>query len=300
MILKSLRLKNFRKFKDSYIEFPDGVTGIVGLNGAGKSTIFEAVAWTLYGPVAARTSADQIKREGAEHSDPCRIELEFIFGDDSYRIVREMTGKNLTASASATVNGALAANGAEVVSRFIQKKLGMDFKSFYTSIFAKQKELNALSSMNPSERRPLILRMLGINALDEIISDIHSDTKNKKKLVEKFELDLIDETGKNKIVKFEEKIKTLKGKKEEIADSINENKKNILLIKKEYNLSNEEICYIGDDVLDISILQEVGFSAAPANARDEVKAVCDFVTVLENAYAGIPFNFFLNYSCINT
>ena len=186
MILKSLRLKNFRKFQDSYIEFPDGVTGIVGLNGAGKSTIFEAVAWTLYGPVAARTSADQIKREGAEHLDPCRIELEFIFGDDNYRIVREMAGKNLTASATATVNGVLAANGAEVVSRFIQKKLGIDFKSFYTSIFAKQKELNALSSMNPSERRPLILRMLGINTLDEIISDIRSDTKNKKKLVEKF------------------------------------------------------------------------------------------------------------------
>ena len=182
MILKSLRLKNFRKFQDSYIEFPDGVTGIVGLNGAGKSTIFEAVAWTLYGPVAARTSADQIKREDAEHSDPCRIELEFIFGDDSYRIVREMTGKNLTASATATVNEVLAANGAEVVSRFIQKKLGMDFKSFYTSIFAKQKELNALSSMNPSERRPLILRMLGINALDEIISDIRSDTKIKRSL----------------------------------------------------------------------------------------------------------------------
>ena len=240
MILKSLRLKNFRKFQDSYIEFPDGVTGIVGLNGAGKSTIFEAVAWTLYGPAAARTSADQIKREGAEHLDPCRIELEFIFGDDNYRIVREMTGKNLTASATATVNGVLAANGAEVVSRFIQKKLGMDFKSFYTSIFAKQKELNALSSMNPSERRPLILRMLGINALDEIISDIRSDTKNKKKLVEKFELDLIDEIGKNKIVKFEEKTKTLKGKKEEIADIINKNKKNILLIKKEHNLVKKE------------------------------------------------------------
>ncbi len=130
MILKSLRLKNFKKFKDSLIEFPDGVTGVIGFNGAGKSTIFEAIAWVLYGPVATRTSADQIKRENAEHSDPCRVEFEFIFGDDTYRVVREMTGKSLTASASVTVNGKLAANGAEVVSKFIQKKLGMDFKSF--------------------------------------------------------------------------------------------------------------------------------------------------------------------------
>jgi exonuclease SbcC len=64
MILKSLTLKNYRKFKDVTIEFPDGVTGVIGLNGVGKSTIFEAIAWVVYGPVAARTSAEQIKRGG--------------------------------------------------------------------------------------------------------------------------------------------------------------------------------------------------------------------------------------------
>ncbi len=167
MILKSIRLKNFRKFKDSYVEFPDGVTGVVGLNGVGKSTLFEAVAWTLYGSVAARTSTEQIKREDAASSEPCRVELDFIFDDDAYHVVREMSGKNLSASGSATVNGKLVVNGAEGLSKFIQKKLGMDWKSFYTSIFAKQKELNTLSSMNPSERRQLILRMLGINAVDD-------------------------------------------------------------------------------------------------------------------------------------
>ena len=49
MILKTLTLRNFRRFKNSTIEFPDGVIGVIGLNGAGKSTIFEAIAWVLYG-----------------------------------------------------------------------------------------------------------------------------------------------------------------------------------------------------------------------------------------------------------
>ena len=75
MILHTLVLHNFRRFKHATIEFPEGVIGVVGLNGAGKSTIFEAIAWALYGTVAARTSADLIKRNGAEPSDPCRIEL---------------------------------------------------------------------------------------------------------------------------------------------------------------------------------------------------------------------------------
>jgi 3-deoxy-D-manno-octulosonate 8-phosphate phosphatase (KDO 8-P phosphatase) len=58
-------------------------------------------------------------------------------------------------------------------------------------------------------------------------------------------------------------------------------------IKEEYGVGNEEICYIGDDLLDISILQEVGFSAAPANARDEVKAICDYVTVSSGGHGAV-------------
>lgn len=233
MILKNLTLKNFRKFKNSTIEFPDGVTGVVGLNGVGKSTIFEAIAWVLYGSVAARTSADQIKRQGALHSDPCRVELEFVFEDDNYRIVREMSGKHLIASATATVNGKIAATGAEVVSRYVQKKLGMDFKSFFTSIFAKQKELNVLSSMIASERRPLILKMLGIDSLDDVVKEIKSDKKNKDLLIERLNQDLVDENGKNKVEIYKNEIKNLEKKNKEIDFLIKQSKEKILTFKKE-------------------------------------------------------------------
>jgi exonuclease SbcC len=225
MILRSIRLTNFRKFKDCYIEFPDGVIGVVGLNGVGKSTLFEAVAWTLYGPVAARTATDQIKRQGATPADPCRVELEFLFDDDTYRVVREMSGKTLAASGSATVNGKLAVNGAELLSKFIHKKLGMDWKSFYTSIFAKQKELNTLSTMNPSERRQLILRMLGINIVDDIISEIRTDAKDKKNLLEKLTENLIDEDGRDKITIYKEEIEQQQKKQKIQIQQIQERKK---------------------------------------------------------------------------
>ena len=198
MILKTLTLKNFRKFKQASIEFPDGVIGVIGLNGVGKSTIFEAIAWVLYGSVAARTSSDQIKRQDAENSDVCRVELDFIFEDNSYRIIRELRGKAQTTTSTVTKNGKIAATGAETVNRYIQEKLGMDFKSFFTSIFAKQKELNTLSSMNASERRPLILRMLGIDSLDEVIREVRSDKKNKDTLIDQLDRNLINERGEKK------------------------------------------------------------------------------------------------------
>jgi 3-deoxy-D-manno-octulosonate 8-phosphate phosphatase (KDO 8-P phosphatase) len=58
-------------------------------------------------------------------------------------------------------------------------------------------------------------------------------------------------------------------------------------IKKESKLSDDEIAYIGDDILDISILKRVGFSAAPSNARDEVKAICDYITIAEGGNGAV-------------
>ena len=220
MRLKTLTLKNFRKFRQATLDFPDGLTAVVGLNGAGKSTIFEAVSWVLYGPVAARTPSDQIKRVSAEPRDSCRVELEFDFEEHQYRIVREMSGKTLSASATVTMDGKVAATGAEVVSKFMQKTLGMDFKSFFTSIFAKQKELNTLSSMNASERRPLILKMLGIDSLDEVIKTIRSDKKQKTMLIERLSKDLVDERGQDRIVFLKKDIAEGKEQKRELGEEL--------------------------------------------------------------------------------
>lgn len=48
-------------------------------------------------------------------------------------------------------------------------------------------------------------------------------------------------------------------------------------IKKELKLKDEEICFIGDDLIDITVMQKCGLSAAPNDACEEVKKVSDFI-----------------------
>ena len=47
-------------------------------------------------------------------------------------------------------------------------------------------------------------------------------------------------------------------------------------IMKKYNLSYENVSYMGDDLPDLCILEKAGLSCCPADAVDEVKAVCKF------------------------
>ncbi|MDP2175354.1 MAG: HAD-IIIA family hydrolase [Bacteroidota bacterium] len=48
-----------------------------------------------------------------------------------------------------------------------------------------------------------------------------------------------------------------------------------------YNLKNEEILYMGDDMPDYPLLQMVGFSTCPADAAIDVKKICQYVSPLD-------------------
>jgi len=195
MRLRTLTLKNYRKFRSAVIDFPDGVVGIVGRNGSGKSTIVEAIGWALYGHDASRTEKGLVKRMGAAAREPCRVELEFDL-DNHYRVVREMVGPSLTARASVEVNGTLVvqpgANSSKAATEYISKALGMGQEAFFTSVIARQRELNALSDKTAGERRRIVLRMLEIDAIDEAIRRVRVDRRVGEGKVEGMRMSLKD------------------------------------------------------------------------------------------------------------
>ena len=49
-------------------------------------------------------------------------------------------------------------------------------------------------------------------------------------------------------------------------------------IIKKYNVSAEEICFVGDDLVDLGLLKLVGFPIAVNNANPEIKAVANYIT----------------------
>ncbi len=186
MIIRSLRLQNYRKYKDASMEFPDGLFGIVGANGTGKTTLIEAIAWSIYGAHASKTGQDLLKREQADPDSDCRVELEFSLGSDSYRVVRELRGRRNAPYAVVYVNNGSQPEieGTQAVTHYLSKQIGMDYASFFTSIFAKQKELDALSSLAPGARQKRILRLLGIDRIDTAREKVRRDTRELKTTID--------------------------------------------------------------------------------------------------------------------
>ncbi len=100
VILKSLNLKNFKSFETLKVEFDTGINIFYGMNASGKTTIFEAILFSLFywdNPTYIKIKdlnnveflfKDTFQiRDGKEY---CRVELEITINNTSHKIKREL------------------------------------------------------------------------------------------------------------------------------------------------------------------------------------------------------------------
>jgi len=152
--LHRLRLVNFRQHADTEIAFGDGITGIIGPNGSGKTSLLEAISWAIYGNPAARGDKDSIRNLRAKARAAVRVELEFRLGSHDYRVERGLNNAELHQ------DGVPVANSLKEVTARLQRVLGMTHDEFFNTYFTGQKELAVLADASRPERAAFLSRVL--------------------------------------------------------------------------------------------------------------------------------------------
>ena len=98
MLLKSIKLENFRQFRNESIDFAQGeggknVTIIIGENGTGKTTFAQAFFWCLYGETEFSDKIILNKVVATEMTpgsvEKVRVTLALIHGEVDYTLIRE-------------------------------------------------------------------------------------------------------------------------------------------------------------------------------------------------------------------
>lgn len=97
MLLESIKLHNFRQYKDAFLDFAQDIHGknvtiIIGENGSGKTTFLQSFFWCLYGvtnfkdPVVLnKTVASEMTPSFPENTS---VEINLQHGDVHYKITR--------------------------------------------------------------------------------------------------------------------------------------------------------------------------------------------------------------------
>ena len=175
MIIKEINIKNFRSHKNTSISFNKGITTIIGENGSGKSSIFEAMNYALYAKTNNIRREELIKR-GTNYFT---VELTFEIGGNEYKVIRKR-GKGGNED-KLYINGSPSVESSNEVSSKIKEILGIDRDVFLNAIYIKQGEISNFIHLNPAERKKLIGKLLGIENYEKTWKELGETISNLEK-----------------------------------------------------------------------------------------------------------------------
>lgn len=129
----------------------------------------------------------------------------------------------------------------------------------------------------------LILDVDGVLTDGRLVYSNYGDELKFFNVLDGFGLSLWHRAGLKTVIITAKKSKMVtKRAKEMHIDNIYQNAfdklKTYEKILKKFNVKNEEVCYIGDDLIDLPILNRVGLAVAVANAVEEIINKVHYVT----------------------
>jgi exonuclease SbcC len=168
MKILSLELGNFRVFEEAQVTFAtDGITGIIGQNGHGKTSILEGLAWALFGAEATRGTMAGVRWNRAPARRTASADLVFGVGGQRYHIGR--TESDATLEEIHDGYEIVIAAGTSAVNARIPELLGMSYREWSTTYLCQQRDLARLASMGPTARQQFMREVLGVSRIDEAL-----------------------------------------------------------------------------------------------------------------------------------
>ncbi|MBA2290236.1 MAG: SMC family ATPase [Chloroflexia bacterium] len=171
MIITRLTLENYKHYRGEQ-SFPiaeDAIVGVVGANGVGKTTIFEAIEWCLYKPSSIRNTDIRPRTVGGEVR--VVVQMTTQSGNEVYeveRILKRSATQATVYKLNESGGSEPVVQGTREVTDFITTRLiGLSHSAFVATFFTKQKELGFFGGLGATERRREVGKLLGFETIKQ-------------------------------------------------------------------------------------------------------------------------------------
>ncbi|RKU25266.1 hypothetical protein C6497_16340 [Candidatus Poribacteria bacterium] len=214
MKLELLRLRNFGCLKQQDYTLTDGVNLIFGPNFSGKSTLVNAIFFSLTGHAIVPRVDIRTMRTPKSNSGTAGIQ--FVVDDKRYMLFR---GTRTQCQLREKVNGEwkiiLDEERVNVVEAALKERFGFMRERFALTTFLREGEITEFLERQPATRRDILYTLLGIDQLMDVrecFIDTRRLAKREKARIDSHQNSLRfteQKNSKNEIEKVENRIKEL-------------------------------------------------------------------------------------------
>jgi len=243
-MIESIELRNWKTHKQTTLKFQKGVNVLIGIMGAGKSSVLDAISFALFGTFpmlsSKRVSLTGLITNKPKKENEALVSLTFTVDNDVYKVTRKITEKGSTAKLEK--NGAQIQAQSTKVTEEIERLLKLDYDTFSRVIYSEQNGLDYFLDLARVERKREIDHMLGLDSfsraeenattlINNLRSSISSIEENISKIDKKALLKAYEELDveKNNI---EKELSILKGDETTIEKILNEEKNELEKLKR--------------------------------------------------------------------
>lgn len=221
-MITSVELGDFISHGTTKLDFENGVTVFVGQNGAGKSSIIDAITFALFGEHTRKSNKSLIRRGSSQaYARVC-----FSTNSKSFEAVRKIDSKGALHAQLYERKGdelVLIADGerkqfGESMTEQVESRIGLDFTKLKVASIVQQGELSYIIRAKPKEFKELLNAVIKIDKLDVASENFKKVLKNFRQHVQqKFGYDDTHiETLKKELGQQEQEIKNSEQQRQEL------------------------------------------------------------------------------------
>jgi len=179
-MIAGVKATNFLSWSELLFEVKDGITLITGWNetdqtseGSGKSSIFNAVSWCLFGKLPKETKIDEVIRYGEKSCD-----VEVIL-KNGIRI-RRTRNPNFLGIYKNLVSEPILGKDAKETQKLIEQLIGFNFDTYCQTVYFAQNNFSKFITASEEEKARILSEIQNLSQFDKARKLCHEKLRDLK------------------------------------------------------------------------------------------------------------------------